>query len=48
MSSGARGLEAAALVGSSDQDAGIAAVRELSPDAVVLGARLDGSVEARW
>ncbi|TXG91498.1 cytidine deaminase [Rhodococcus rhodnii] len=48
VSSGARGLEAAALVGSSDQDAGIAAVRELSPDAVVLGARLDGSVEARW
>jgi cytidine deaminase len=36
VSSGASGLEAAVLVGGSAVDAGVAAVRELSADAVVI------------
>jgi cytidine deaminase len=36
VSSGATGLEAAVLVGGSADDAGIAAVRELSPTALVI------------
>jgi cytidine deaminase len=36
VSSGAAGLEAAVLVGGSSDDAGAAAVRELSADAVVI------------
>ncbi len=36
MGSGARGFEAAVLVGGSAQDAGIAAVREVSPSATVI------------
>lgn len=36
VSSGATGLEAAVLVGGSDQDAGVAAVLELSSDAAVI------------
>jgi hypothetical protein len=36
VSSGASGLEAAVLVGGSADDAGVAAVHELSADAVVL------------
>ncbi|HZQ31625.1 MAG TPA: cytidine deaminase [Mycobacterium sp.] len=36
VSSGAAGLEAAVLVGGDAEDAGVAAVRELSADAVVI------------
>jgi hypothetical protein len=36
VSSGATGLAAAALVGGSADDAGVAAVRELSPTAVII------------
>ena len=36
VSSGATGLEAAVLVGGSADDAGVAAVRELSPQAIVI------------
>lgn len=36
VSSGAGGLEAAVLVGGSDGDAGVAAVRQLSPRAAVI------------
>ncbi|WNG85766.1 cytidine deaminase [Mycobacterium sp. ITM-2016-00317] len=36
VSSGATGLEAAVLVGGSADDAGVAAVRELSPGAAVI------------
>lgn len=36
VSSGAVGLEAAVLLGGSAEDAGVAAVRELSPEAAVI------------
>ena len=36
VSSGATGLEAAVLVGGAAEDDGVAAVRELSPDAAVI------------
>jgi hypothetical protein len=36
VSSGATGLEAAVLVGGADDDAGVAAVRELSSDVTVI------------
>lgn len=42
VASGAVGLEAAVLVGGSADDAGISAVRELSPTAVVIITDRDG------
>ncbi|TSE00065.1 cytidine deaminase [Skermania sp. ID1734] len=46
LSSGAGGFEAAVLVGGTDGDPGIEAVRELSADATVIQAARDGSITA--
>lgn len=45
VSSGARGLEAAVVLGAdTTDDVGLAAVRDVAPEAVVLAASLDGTV----
>lgn len=44
VSSGARGFEAAVVVGGDKTDPGVAALRELSAEATLVFARPDGSV----